>query len=38
MILTEEKPRYTEKNLFLYDFIHHKFHMGGLGLVPGPPR
>jgi hypothetical protein len=34
MILTE-KPKYWEKNLSQFHFVHHKSRMDGLGSNPG---
>jgi hypothetical protein len=32
------KPKNSEKNLPHYHFVHHKPHMDGPGIEPGPPR
>ena len=37
MILTG-KPKYWEKNLSRFHFVHHKFRMNWPGIEPGPPR
>jgi hypothetical protein len=29
------KPKYSEKNLFQCQFVHHKYHIGVLELKPG---
>jgi hypothetical protein len=32
------KPKYSEKNLSQYHFVHHKSHMDRTGIEAGPPR
>jgi hypothetical protein len=32
------KPKYSGKNLSQCHFVHHKSHMDGPGIEPGPPR
>jgi hypothetical protein len=32
------KSKYSGRNLSQYHFVHHKLHMDGPGIEPGPPR
>ena len=32
------RPKYLEKTLSQWQFIHHKLHMDWPGIEPGPPR
>jgi hypothetical protein len=38
MMIGWEKPKYLEKNLAHYHFVHHKFHMDYPGIDPGPAQ
>jgi hypothetical protein len=33
-----EKPKYEEKNILQYHFVHHKSHMAWHGIKPSPPQ